>query len=47
MADAPAITISHVVLHCFDLDKMVDFYYATIINICFVKSYGVNTRPQM
>lgn len=26
MAHAPAITISHVVLHCFDLDKMIDFY---------------------
>lgn len=26
MATAPAITISHVVLHCTDLDRMVDFY---------------------
>jgi len=26
MTTEPAITISHVVLHCFDLDKMVDFY---------------------
>ncbi len=26
MTTAPAITISHVVLHCFDLDPMVDFY---------------------
>jgi catechol 2,3-dioxygenase len=26
MAYAPAITLSHVVLHCFDLDRMIDFY---------------------
>ena len=26
MTDAPALTISHVVLHCFDIEKMIDFY---------------------
>jgi catechol 2,3-dioxygenase len=26
MTEAPPITISHVVLHCFDIDPMVDFY---------------------
>ncbi len=26
MTKTPAITISHVVLHCFDIDKMIDFY---------------------
>lgn len=29
------------------LDEMVNIYNATKINLCFVKSYGVNTRPQM
>ena len=26
MTDAPALTISHVVLHCFDIEKMINFY---------------------
>ncbi|NQU69295.1 MAG: VOC family protein [Rhodospirillales bacterium] len=26
MTEAPPITISHVVLHCFDIDPMIDFY---------------------
>ena len=29
------------------LDEMVNIYNATKINLCFVKSYAANTRPQM
>ena len=29
------------------IEQMVKIYNASKINLCFVKSYGVNTRPQM
>lgn len=29
------------------LDEMVNIYNATKINLCFVKSYGLSTRPQI
>jgi len=29
------------------VDEMVGIYNATKINLCFVKSYAINTRPQM
>ncbi len=44
MANTPDITLSHVVLHCFDLDKMVDFY-TRVMNL-HITDRGVLGGPQ-
>ena len=44
MAGTPAITLSHVVLHCFDLDRMVEFY--TQVLGLRVTDYGTLSRPE-
>ncbi len=44
MTSTPEVTISHVVLHCFDLDRMVDFY-TRIMNL-HVTDRGVLGGPK-